>query len=111
MLYCNKLCLTFILGPTRKHDVVSLLYMMIYLFKNDESLWESKRSFDSYMLSGTNFRTIKEKLMDMIDKKAEATPHEVCKGVTELEDFYKAVMNLKYSETPNYENLKAILSR
>jgi serine/threonine protein kinase len=93
--------------PTRKHDIESLLYMMMHLLKNKKSLWKQTYEEDSDSFSNQGL-TLREKLSKMSELKLLVDSDYMCQGLRNAQDlsnFYDYVMNIGYYEEPNYEKL------
>ena len=83
---------------TRRDDIISIGYMLIYLY-TQYLPWTKLKSKDTYALG--------QKIL----KKKNTTSIEVlCKDVPkEMEEFMRYVLSLTFEEEPNYNYLKKLL--
>jgi serine/threonine protein kinase len=79
---------------SRRDDLISLGYMIIYFIKGNLP-W-----------IGIKSKNIKEKINRIKEKKIEVTPNILCQNINfNIQSFFDYVLKLKFSETPNYEFL------
>ena len=92
--YLSKHCHSGI-EPSRRDDLISLCYMLIYLMKGTLP-WQG--------LSG---KTKKEKVLKIFDKKDTVTHIKLCEGLPiEMLHILDYCYELGYDENPNYEYIK-----
>ena len=84
---------------SRRDDLESLGYMLIFLAKNTLP-WINAENLKTY-----NIKIIKE----IIKIKEKITPDKLCQGLPEeFTEFIKYSKNLHFDEEPNYEYLKGL---
>ena len=84
--------------PSRRDDLESLGYMLIYLF-NQELPWDNIKAKNKFLLSQKIFE-----LKNLVSTKL------LCKGLPkEMEEYMKYVKSLKFEENPNYYYLNKIM--
>ncbi|CAI2365575.1 unnamed protein product [Moneuplotes crassus] len=88
-------------SPTRKHDMVSLVYTMLYLLKGGERLWGKERSTIDET-SETVYNSLQDYIDSIIKLKAFTKFEEICGDFSSLEKFYNEIINLEYEEEPQY---------
>ena len=87
------------ISPSRRDDIESLGYMLIYLYKK-ELPWEK--------LSFKNKDEIPQKIYEC---KKLITMEKLCKDMPkEMLEFMKYTKSLKFEEEPNYDYLKKLLN-
>ena len=80
---------------SRRDDLISIGYMLIYLIKG-KLPW-----------SKIKYGTISEKYIKLLNLKKNTTNEELCKNLpSEFCDYIKYVKSLKFQEEPNYLYLK-----
>ena len=86
------------ISPSRRDDIESLGYMLIYLY-NRELPWES-----------LTFKSKDEISQKIYEKKKLITMEELCKDMPkEMLEFMKYTKSLKFEEEPNYNYLTNLL--
>lgn len=87
---------------SRRDDMISLGYMLIWLFKG-ELPWTNLEKRKE------NFKTIFKK---MYKAKLNMTLEELCKGLpSDFEDYFSSVLLLDFKEKPNYKSLIGIFQK
>ena len=83
---------------SRRDDLESLGYMMVYFIKGDLP-WMNIKA-----------KTKKEKYTKIKDKKIEVTPELLCEGLDdEFKQFFLHVRKLQFEEEPNYKMLSDMM--
>ncbi len=83
---------------SRRDDLESLGYMMVYFIKGDLP-WMNIKA-----------KTKKEKYAKIKDKKIEVTPDILCEGLDEeFKQFFLHVRKLQFEEEPNYKMLSDMM--
>ena len=83
---------------SRRDDLESLGYMMVYFIKGDLP-WMNIKA-----------KTKKEKYAKIKDKKNEVTPELLCEGMDEeFKQFFLHVRKLQFEEEPNYKMLSDMM--
>ncbi|CAI2365100.1 unnamed protein product [Moneuplotes crassus] len=95
-------------SPTRKHDMISLVYTMLYLLKGKGRLW-GKQCDTADATSESAYDSLQSYINSIIKIKAFTTFDEICGGFHNLEYFYNEIMNLGYEEEPQYDLLVDML--
>jgi hypothetical protein len=85
-----------------RHDLISLMYTMLYLISNRDSLWKTD-DYDFWDISDSLNDSIEGKIKKMILRKQRATVQFLCRDFPVLEDFCKQVMSIK--DRVDYEGL------
>ena len=87
------------ISPSRRDDIESLGYMLIYLYKR-ELPWEK-----------LTFKSKNEIPQKIYERKKLITMEELCKDMPkEMLEFMKYTKSLKFEEEPNYNYLKNLLN-
>ena len=85
---------------SRRDDLESLAYSLIYLIKG-ELPWMNLK-----------YNNKKEKQFKIFQKKMNITNEELCKGIpAEFQLFVKYIKDLFFEDTPNYQYLKQLLGK
>ena len=85
-----------------RHDLISLMYTILYLISERESLWKSDE-YDFWIVSDSMNDSIEGKIQKMIAKKQRATTQYLWRDFPMLEDFWKKIMKSK--DYIDYEEL------
>ena len=85
-----------------KHDLISLMYTMLYLLSDKQSLWEDDE-FDLFPILFKISSPMEEKLQKIIIKKEWLSISTVCSNFPWLKDFWKQITKTK--GLPKYDEL------
>ena len=100
------------LEPTRKHDLESLFYTMIYLLKSECAYGNLEQSFASTKLKMKHQLMKREKFINLA-KKNEVTLAEYLTTALEVPqefiNFGNHIFSLSYDEEPDYDYLYEML--
>lgn len=91
--------------PTRKHDIESLIYTILYLLRNKKTLWKCDYTEEDSMELGMS---LKEKLHKLAWVKLDANPEEMCSGLRQSKEFsklYEYIMEMGYFDKPDYQHI------
>lgn len=98
----------FLIGPTRKHDLESLLYTLIYLFKSECPYGHLDQDFVATKLKMKHQDMKRNQFLDRAKYEGIKLSEYICKGIdieSSFLEFAEEIFNLGYDETPNYDNL------
>lgn len=99
---------------TRRDDVISLGYTIIYLFRQELpwfDLRESEEEEDSMVVLHPEIETEVEWREFLTAKHKHEFPlGDLCQGLPVMEEFFKKVLCLKFEAEPNYEDLRQVLA-
>lgn len=99
---------------TRRDDLISLGYTVIYLFRRDLpwfNVRESEEEEDNMEVLHPEIETEHEYRELLTGKRKHDIPlSELCHGLPVMEKFFNKVLPLKFETEPNYDDLREVLA-